>query len=78
MTVKVKVATPELPAERPKVTTGAIRSPPTTDVEVEVDVVDEELVVEVEDVEDVEDEEDEVNDHDDPRGGGGGDGDGAW
>jgi hypothetical protein len=50
VTVKVKVATPELPVERPKVTTGAVRSPPTTDV----DVVDEELVVvEVEDVEDV-------------------------
>jgi hypothetical protein len=53
VTVKVKVATPELPVERPKVTTGAVRSPPTTDVD--VDVVDEELVVvEVEDVEDVE------------------------
>jgi hypothetical protein len=42
VTVKVKVATPELPVERPKVTTGAVRSPPTTDV-----VVVEELVVEV-------------------------------
>ena len=53
VTVKVKVATPELPVERPKVTTGAVRSPTTTDVD--VDVVDEELVVvEVEDVEDVE------------------------
>jgi hypothetical protein len=52
VTVKVKVATPELPDERPKVTTGAVRSPAKTD-EV-VDVVDEELVdVEVEDVEDV-------------------------
>jgi hypothetical protein len=42
VTVKVKVATPELPDERPKVTTGAVRSPPKTDV-----VVVEELVVEV-------------------------------
>jgi hypothetical protein len=51
VTVKVSVATPELPDERPKVTTGAVRSPPTTDVVV-VDVVNEELVVvEVEDVE---------------------------
>ena len=57
VTVKVKVATPELPVERPKVTTGAVRSPPTTDVV--VDVVDEELdvvVVEVE-VDEVEVEE---------------------
>ncbi len=56
VTVKVNVATPELPVERPKVTTGAVRSPATTDVVVVdvvvVDVVDEELVVvEVEDVE---------------------------
>jgi hypothetical protein len=42
VTVKVKVATTALPVERPKVTTGAVRSPPTTDV-----VVVEELVVEV-------------------------------
>jgi hypothetical protein len=57
VTVKVKVATTELPVERPKVTTGAIRSPPTTDVEVDVEL--EEVVVEVEEV--VEDEEAEVD-----------------
>jgi hypothetical protein len=46
VTVKVKVATTALPDDRPKVTTGAVRSPAKTD-EV-VDVVDEELdVVEV-------------------------------
>jgi hypothetical protein len=49
VTVKVKVATPELPDERPKVTTGAVRSPAKTD-EV-VDVVDEELDVVVVEVE---------------------------
>jgi hypothetical protein len=42
VTVKVKVATTALPVDRPKVTTGAVRSPTTTDV-----VVVEELVVEV-------------------------------
>jgi hypothetical protein len=51
VTVKVKVATTALPVDRPKVTTGAVRSPPTTDVvvvEVELDVVE---VDEDEDVE---------------------------
>jgi hypothetical protein len=52
VTVKVKVATTELPVERPKVTTGAVRSPPTTDVDV-VEELEELVVVEVEDVEDV-------------------------
>jgi hypothetical protein len=42
VTVKVKVATTALPVDRPKVTTGAVRSPAKTDV-----VVVEELVVEV-------------------------------
>jgi hypothetical protein len=50
VTVKVKVATPELPVERPKVTTGAVRSPPTTDVVVDVELKEVEDV-EVEDVE---------------------------
>jgi hypothetical protein len=60
VTVKVKVATPELPVERPKVTTGAVRSPPTTDVVVEVELG--ELVVVVEEVvEVVEDKEVEVD-----------------
>jgi hypothetical protein len=59
VTVKVKVATPELPVDRPKVTTGAVRSPPTTDVDVVE--VDEELdVVVVKEVEDVEVEDVEV------------------
>jgi hypothetical protein len=50
--VKVKVATPELPDERPKVTTGAVRSPPKTDVVVvEVEELEELVVVEVENVE---------------------------
>jgi hypothetical protein len=51
VTVKIKVATPELPDERPKVTTGAVRSPPTTDVvvvEVELDVVEVEVDEDVE------------------------------
>jgi hypothetical protein len=51
VTVKIKVATPELPVERPKVTTGAVRSPPTTDVvvvEVELDVVEVEVDEDVE------------------------------
>jgi hypothetical protein len=55
VTVKVKVATTALPDERPKVTTGAVRSPTTTDVDVDVVVVEVELdVVEVEVDEDVE------------------------
>jgi hypothetical protein len=54
VTVKVKVATPELPVERPKVTTGAVRSAPKTDVVVvEVEELEELVVVEFEDVEDV-------------------------
>jgi hypothetical protein len=53
VTVKVKVATPELPVDRPKVTTGAVRSAPTTDVEVVEVELEELVVVEVEDVEDV-------------------------
>ncbi len=67
VTVKVKVATTALPVDRPKVTTGAVRSPAKTDVEVvvvveevvlvldevELEVVEVE-VVEVEDVEVVE------------------------
>jgi hypothetical protein len=52
VTVKVKVATPELPVDRPKVTTGAVRSPPTTDVDV-VEELEELVVVEVEVVEEV-------------------------
>ena len=56
VTVKVKVATLELPVERPKVTTGAVRSPPTTDVVVEVELGELVVVVEV-----VEDEEVEVD-----------------
>ena len=44
VTVKVNFATPELPADRAKVTTGAVRSPTKTDVE--VDVVVEEVVLE--------------------------------
>jgi hypothetical protein len=60
VTVKVKVATPELPVERPKVTTGAVRSPPTTDVVVEVELEEVEDVVEVDAVV-VEVEEDEVD-----------------
>jgi hypothetical protein len=50
VTVKVKVATTALPVERPKVTTGAVRSPPKTDVVV-VEELEELVVVEVEDVE---------------------------
>jgi hypothetical protein len=52
VTVKVKVATTALPVDRPKVTTGAVRSPATTDVDV-VEELEELVVVEVEDVEDV-------------------------
>jgi hypothetical protein len=52
VTVKVKVATTALPVERPKVTTGAVRSPPTTDVDV-VEELEELVVVEVEVVEEV-------------------------
>ena len=44
VTVKVNFATPELPADRAKVTTGAVRSPTNTDVEVDV-VVDEVVLV---------------------------------
>jgi hypothetical protein len=50
VTVKVKVATTALPVERPKVTTGAVRSPPKTDVVV-VEELEELVVVEVENVE---------------------------
>jgi hypothetical protein len=54
VTVKVKVATTALPVDRPKVTTGAVRSPAKTDVVVvEVEELEELVVVEVEDVEDV-------------------------
>jgi hypothetical protein len=65
VTVKVKVATPELPVDRPKVTTGAVRSPPTTvvvvvEVVVEVELEEVEDVVEVDTVV-VEVEEDEVD-----------------
>ncbi len=49
VTVKVNFATPELPADRAKVTTGAIRSPTKTDVE--VDVVVEEVVLVLDEVE---------------------------
>jgi hypothetical protein len=52
VTVKVKVATTALPVDRPKVTTGAVRSPPTTDVDV-VEELEELVVVEVEVVEEV-------------------------
>jgi hypothetical protein len=54
VTVKVKVATTALPVDRPKVTTGAVRSPAKTDVVVvEVEELEELVVVVVEDVEDV-------------------------
>jgi hypothetical protein len=54
VTVKVKVATTALPVDRPKVTTGAVRSPAKTDVVVvEVEELEELVVVEVEDVEEV-------------------------
>jgi hypothetical protein len=54
VTVKVKVATTALPVDRPKVTTGAVRSAPKTDVVVvEVEELEELVVVVVEDVEDV-------------------------
>jgi hypothetical protein len=52
VTVKVKVATTALPVDRPKVTTGAVRSPAKTDVVV-VEELEELVVVEVEDVEEV-------------------------